>query len=115
MNNASFASGDELERVNTERAFVPIEEMISGSEVFYIQLLKELRDIDAELDRRSDVASVLATLAIEHAQSILLLIRRGKPSSGMALVRVQFEVLCRSFWFYFLAKEAVVERSVSPF
>lgn len=94
--------------------FVPLDEMISGSDDLHEVLAGHIGSFQIEVEHRGDLAIVLATVAIEHAQSILLLISEGRHSSALALVRVQFEALLRGFWLYFAASDAAVARCVAP-
>lgn len=71
--------------------FVPLEEMIEGSDRLHAELAGHLAAEHVVTDHRQDLASVLSTLVIEHAHSILLLVMEDKPSSALALVRVQYE------------------------
>lgn len=94
--------------------FVPLEEMIEGSDRLHAELAGHLAAEHAVTDHRQDLASVLATLVIEHAHSILLLVIEGKPSSALALVRVQYEALLRATWITFAASDHAVEKCVAP-
>lgn len=94
--------------------FVPLDEMVEGSEILHAALTRHLDQLQIIAGHRADVASVLATLVIEHSQSIPLLVMEGKPSSALALVRVQYEALLRAFWLYFAAPDSVVNRAVDP-
>ncbi|MFA5941500.1 MAG: hypothetical protein WC809_19300 [Sinimarinibacterium sp.] len=94
--------------------FVPLEEMIEGSDRLHAELAGHLASENVVTDHRQDLASVLASLAIEHAHSILLLVVEGKPSSALALVRVQYEALLRATWINFAAGNHAVEKFVAP-
>lgn len=94
--------------------FVHLEEMIEGSDRLHAELAGHLNAEHVVINHRQDLASVLATLVIEHAHSILMLIIEGKPSSALALVRVQYEALLRGTWIYFAASDHAVEKCVAP-
>jgi hypothetical protein len=53
----------------------------------------------------------LCTLALEHGDSVLGLIR-SNPSSALALVRLQYEVLVRALWVKYAATDHAVEKAV---
>lgn len=93
--------------------FVPLEEMIEGSERLHAELAGHLDAESIVTDHRQDLASVLATLVIEHSHSILFLVSEDKPSSALALVRVQYEALLRATWIYFAASDYAVEKCVA--
>lgn len=94
--------------------FVPLEEMIEGSDQLHAELAGHLAAENVVTDNREDLAAVLSTLVIEHAHSILLLVIEGKHSSALALVRVQYEALLRATWINFAASDHAVEKCVAP-
>ncbi|MCX7070056.1 MAG: hypothetical protein NTW01_03545 [Gammaproteobacteria bacterium] len=94
--------------------FVPLEEMIEGSDRLHAELAGHLAAENIVTDHREDLASVLSTLVVEHAHSILLLVMEDKPSSALALVRVQYEALLRAAWINFAASDHAVEKCVAP-
>jgi hypothetical protein len=97
----------------TMTPFVPLDEMIEGSDRLHAELAGHLAAEHVVTDHRQDLATVLSTLVIEHAHSILLLVIEGKPSSALALVRVQYEALLRATWINFAASEHAIEKCVT--
>lgn len=94
--------------------FLPLDDMIAGSDALYAELSSRLPSQLHFSNARSELASVSASLAIEHAQSILMLIAEGKPSSALALVRVQYEALVRAAWLYFGASDTAIAKFFAP-
>lgn len=95
-------------------SFVPLEEMIEGSDRLHAELAGHFGTESPVTDHRQELATILATLVIEHSHSILLLVMEGKPSSALALVRVQYEALLRATWINFAASDHAVEKCVAP-
>lgn len=93
---------------------VPLEEMIEGSSKLYDDLGDLLGDLEIDAGHRVDLTLTLCSLALEHSTSILSLIALGNPSSALALVRVQFEVIVRASWIYFAATDERVKKCVTP-
>jgi hypothetical protein len=69
-----------------------------------------LDDQDTELIERSTaVAITSASLSMEHADSLLVLMTRGNPNTATAVLRMQFESMLRGAWAIYAATEAEVE------
>lgn len=75
-----------------------------------VQVLR-LQDADAvlhDLDGTA-VAMTSASLSMEHADSLLLLMARGNPNTATATLRMQFESMLRSAWAIYAATGPEIE------
>jgi hypothetical protein len=85
--------------------------MVPASWEFHDALDAELYGASPGGSHRLDLAFVLCILALEHGDSVLALIR-SNPSSALALVRLQYEVLVRALWVKYAATDHAVEKAV---
>lgn len=64
-----------------------------------------------ELEPRMDAAASLAGAAMEHGQSLRVLVGADLVTSGICLMRPQFEALARSVWAMYAASDADIEQA----
>jgi hypothetical protein len=71
---------------------------------------------DARFDdsSRGEAALAMCEVAFEHAASLKLLISVGQFTSGVAMLRLQYEALVRAVWLWHVAKDNHVERLQTP-
>ena len=53
---------------------------------------------------------ILCSVALEHAESLKLLIVSGNSTSAVGLLRLQYEALVRAMWLLYAASDAAVEQ-----
>lgn len=98
---------------DTDEAARLIDQHLHRSEQLHgamVQVLG-LHDADAvlhDLDGTA-VAMTSASLSMEHADSLLLLMARGNPNTATATLRMQFESMLRSAWAIYAATEPEIE------
>ncbi len=61
-----------------------------------------------------DAAAGLAGAAMEHGQSLRVLVSAGLVTSAICLMRPQFEALARSVWTMYAASDADIDRMQAP-
>lgn len=79
-----------------------------------LAILKSAPGSLGELEPRLDAAAGLAGAAMEHGQSLRVLVSAGLVTSGTCLMRPQFEALARSVWAMYAASDADIERLQAP-
>jgi hypothetical protein len=75
-----------------------------------LAILKSTPESPGELSARMDAAAGLAGAAIEHGQSIRVLVGASLVTSAICLMRPQFEALTRSVWAMYAASDTEIER-----
>lgn len=63
---------------------------------------------------RCEAAAGMCAIAFEHSESMRLLVSAGLPTSGIALLRLQYEALVRAAWLVHAASDDQVSRSQAP-
>jgi hypothetical protein len=56
----------------------------------------------------------MCSVALEHAVALRLLLRAGCPTSGVGLLRLQFEAVTRAMWLHYAASDAAVAKLMLP-
>lgn len=79
-----------------------------------LAILRADPDGPGELSVREDAAVGLAGAALEHGQSLRVLVSAGLVTSAICLMRPQFEALARSVWAMYAASDADIDRMQAP-
>jgi hypothetical protein len=79
-----------------------------------LAILKSAPESPGELPARMDAAAGLAGAAMEHGQSLRVLVGAGLVTSAICLMRPQFEALTRSVWAMYAASDMEIERMQAP-
>ena len=61
-------------------------------------------------ETRSQLFLAYASIALEHQEAIILLLRHGLRGSAVALIRPVFEIFYRASWIYHCAKPNQIDR-----
>ncbi|KAF0813530.1 hypothetical protein IGB42_01881 [Andreprevotia sp. IGB-42] len=79
-----------------------------------VELMEILADCDFPDDPRSAVVMAMSNIALEHARSMRDLVPAGRPTSALALFRLQYEALVRAAWALYAAPDAAIARLLAP-
>ena len=69
------------------------------------RLLEFLNREPLKNSTRRSTSRILLSVSFEHAESLKLLIASGNSTSGIGMLRLQFEALVRSMWICYAASE----------
>jgi len=59
---------------------------------------------------RTEASKIMCSVSFEHAESAKMLLASGNFTSGLGLVRLQYEAFVRAMWLYFAATETAVSK-----
>ena len=60
--------------------------------------------------QRYELTRIICSVAMEHAESLKILLASGNFTSAVGLLRLQFEALVRAIWVFYAASETSVEK-----
>lgn len=93
----------------------PLALLLAKSEELYGDIEEALSTFALyEPDKRELATVALCQVAFEHGVAMRGLIANGLATSGVALLRVQFEALVRAVWLLHVATDAQVDRLTAP-
>ncbi len=96
-----------------EEADDMIEQKLHRSEALHKAMAQTLGldhdDVDLHDLNGTAVAMTSASLSMEHADSLLILMARGNPNTATATLRLQFESMLRAAWAIYAATEQEIE------
>lgn len=92
----------------------PLQLLIKRSAEFEDSLFALLDLCTFRNNVRSQLVIGLCSLAFEHAGSLRELIAMGRYTSGLAMLRLQYEALVRAVWLLYIASETDVAKLIAP-
>ncbi|MGD3726020.1 hypothetical protein QT597_11695 [Xanthomonas citri pv. citri] len=104
MVTASVQPGDSLDIART----------LARSDQMHERILELLGKEGFHGAPRSQVATGMCFVAMEHAQGLRSLIALALANSAVGLMRIQFEALMRAAWLLYAAPEATIVKLLSP-
>uniref|UniRef100_UPI004054668E DUF6988 family protein n=1 Tax=Pseudomonas sp. G.S.17 TaxID=3137451 RepID=UPI004054668E len=90
-----------------------IDGLLDGSDKLHLEILSLLEGTPSFPGIRFEVAYVACAVALEHALSLILLVRTQCFTSAVALTRLQFEALTRGMWLLYAASLGLRDRKPS--
>jgi hypothetical protein len=88
--------------------------IIERSSALEDALLLHLENVGHDGSDRSRLTETMCGIAMEHAFSQRLLISTGCFTSGIALLRLQYEAVTRATWLYFAATDGWIVKLSAP-
>ncbi|WP_298705647.1 hypothetical protein [uncultured Variovorax sp.] len=96
---------------------MPIERILRRSDELddaIVQLLEPERYPSFDDAPRLGLSATAASLSIDHARALRLLVAGGHLSSAVPVMRLQFEATTRAVWILFAASDAAVSLAAAP-
>lgn len=94
-----------------------IDEMnrvITRSEEFESELAHIFQSLTFGTDNKSTAILTTYKIAQEHALALRELTKLRLLTSGMSLLRLQYEAMVRQLWFQYIASDTAIEKLVAP-
>lgn len=91
-----------------------LEKHLARSDELRAEIMARLGDADLEESGRAGACYGMASLSLEHAFAVRLLMGSACPTSAVALVRLQFEAVVRAMWILYAAPDVAVEKLIAP-
>lgn len=88
----------------------PLEKLINRSHELLLELNEFLALSTYDSSSRIISSRVLCGVAFEHADSIRVLVSVGNFTSGIAILRMQYEALTRAIWTLYAASDNSIEK-----
>jgi len=63
---------------------------------------------------RGEAALGMCAVTMEHATALRVLMAQGMPTSGVSLMRLQFEALTRAMWLIYAASDTAIDKLSAP-
>ena len=88
-----------------------IESLLSRSASLETEeLLESYTDKDVGSTSREKTTYIMCSIIYEHARSLRILIGVGNYTSGIGMLRIQYEALVRAVWVFYAASEMQVSK-----
>lgn len=100
---------------DAEHRIDPVARLLAGSDALYEDIEQALSSFAMDEANVRDLAALALTqMAFEHGVALRGLLGSGLTTSGIALLRLQFEALLRAAWCLHAATDVHVERLTAP-
>lgn len=100
---------------NAEHNGDPFSQLLNSSDALYVDIEEMLSSSSTDqANVRGLAALALTQTAFEHGIALRGLLGSGLATSGIALLRLQFEALLRAVWCLHAATDGQVERLTAP-
>ncbi|MCC8470215.1 DUF6988 family protein [Xanthomonas phaseoli] len=95
-------------------AQLDLDQMLARSEQMQEHIFGLLGEQGFHGAPRSQVATGMCFVALEHAEGLRALMELALASSAVALMRLQFEALTRAAWLLYAAPESAIGKLLAP-
>jgi len=99
--------------MQTKVEFDNFEQLLVHAEEFECALaacFPDTRAFLAQVNTKNDLCATACVLSVEHASMLRIAFRESAPSSGSALLRLQYEALLRAAWILYAANANQLEK-----
>jgi hypothetical protein len=90
-----------------------LDPLLKQSAEFDEKVVNALKSTPIQLTQqsiRASVSHILCSVAIEHGESVKILLSTGNCTSAIGLIRLQYEAVVRAIWVYYTATDTAVEK-----
>ncbi|MBM5575783.1 hypothetical protein [Deefgea sp. CFH1-16] len=91
-----------------------LEVLLQRSIEFENVIFSHLESCKFRDDDRSQLVIGLCSLAFEHGGALREMLAAGRPTSGVAMLRLQYEALVRALWLQYAASDLGVAKLIAP-
>lgn len=91
-----------------------VKKLLESSNQFQKELIGYMRTFDFSNSPRNQMALYTSDIVYEHSRSICHLISQELFLTSMSVLRLQFDVLIRQWWIFFVAANSQIEKLATP-